>query len=407
MTVLLFVFSAGYIALTPPEMETLAKSVLSATVSAANIYFWKTSGYFEALTDSKPLLHTWSLAVEEQFYLLFPLLLMLVHRFSPRKYLKFIIVLLTVASFTASVIGTYENPKAAFYLPQTRAWEFLLGTILELGMIRPPSSELFRNMVSLTGLSLILYAAISFNDQTRFPGACALVPCLGAVCIIIAGTTGSNLVGRLLSTGPFVFIGLISYSLYLWHWPLLIFNNYEYFPGIHITKFWLFLVILIAASLSWRLVEQPFRVGPLKLPRLKLFTIAAMAMVLISVVSIMTIRSHGFSSRFTQDELRLAYYPQNGLSEGYWGMGCFASAQLASIYPSCFAQSSSKPNYLLIGDSHAAHLWYGLSTVFPNINFSQATASECKPLLTSRTSSDAFCRNLLIQSSMNFYLTTV
>jgi peptidoglycan/LPS O-acetylase OafA/YrhL len=395
IAILLFVFVVGYFAATPPEMVNLAKSTLSATFSVANIYFWKNSGYFEALSASKPLLHTWSLAVEEQFYLFFPVFLLLVHRFLG-KYLKATVALLAIASFVASVIGTYVNPTAAFYLPQTRAWELLMGTMVALGIIRPPSSQLSRNLVAFAGLGLILFAATRYTDTIRFPGAHALVPCLGAACIIVADTTGHSLVGRLLSTRPFVFVGLISYSLYLWHWPLLLIDRYEYFPGIHLAKPWLLLVMLIAATLSWRFVEQPFRVGPLKLPRPQLFATSAVTVVLISAASIWAIASHGFPSRFTEEELRLAYYPQTGPTAAQWGNGCFASVDLASVHPSCFAESATQPNYLLFGDSHAAHLWYGLSTVFPDIHFLEATASSCRPLLLSiRSSQDAFCRRLV------------
>jgi peptidoglycan/LPS O-acetylase OafA/YrhL len=395
MGILIFVCVVGYFAFTPPELVNLAKSALSATFSAANIYFWKNSGYFEALSASKPLLHTWSLAVEEQFYLFFPLFLLLLHRFV-RKYLKAVIVLLAIASFVASVIGTYMNPTGAFYLPQYRAWELLTGTVLALDIIRPPSSKLSRNLIAFAGLGLILFAAIRYTDSVRFPGAHALVPCLGAACIIVADTTGHSLVGRLLSKKPIVFIGLISYSLYLWHWPLLLIDRYEYFPGIHLAKPWLLLVMLIAATLSWRFVEQPFRVGPLRLPRPQLFATSAATVVLISAACIWAIASHGFPSRLTEEEVGLAYYPQTGPTTAQWGNGCFASATLASIYPSCLAESPNRPNYLLFGDSHAAHLWYGLSTIFPGVHFMEATASNCKPLLsTVRNSQDAFCRKLV------------
>jgi peptidoglycan/LPS O-acetylase OafA/YrhL len=393
VAVLLFVSVIGYFALTPPELVNLAKSLLAATFSGANIYFWRNSSYFAEPSLLEPLLHTWSLAVEEQFYLVFPLLLLLLHRFL-RNHLKLAIVLLTLSSFVASVIGTHHDPTGTFYLAHTRAWELLLGTLVALGVVRPPTSNRSRNIVASAGLALIAIAAFFYTSATMFPGAAALPPCLGAAMIIAAGINGSSLVGRLLSAKPAVFLGLISYSLYLWHWPLLLINRYEYFPDVQVSKPLLFLIMLIAATLSWRFVEQPFRAGSLRLPRHQLFAAAAAATIVLSALSITAIRYQGFPRRFTTEELSLADYLLNGAAHSQWGGGCFAYTD----YPfdsSCLADSSSQTNYLLFGDSHAAHLWYGLTTAFPEIHFPEATVSSCKPLLTNLISGDPICKQLV------------
>jgi peptidoglycan/LPS O-acetylase OafA/YrhL len=392
--VLVFVFVVGYFALLPYEMKELGQSILAALFSAANIFFWKSSSYFQAPALSKPLLHTWSLAVEEQFYVVFPLLLLLLHRL-PRRYLKLAILLMAIASFAASATGVYTHPGATFYLPHTRAWELLLGTILALEMVPAPRSSLARNLTSLTGLALILVAAFVFTGTTPFPGAAALLPCLGAALIIAAGVTGSSVIGKVLATPPFVFVGLISYSLYLWHWPLLLVNKFEYFRQIHLSKTWLFAVMILVATLSWRFVEQPFRSGALKLPRKQLFAAAALAVAIVGGFSAWAVKSNGIPARFSPDVLALAQYTQGGWTDSQWHSGCFAFVPVTSIQPYCLVPTPGRPNLLLFGDSHAAHLGYGLTTVFPESHLLEATASNCKPLLASRNSPNAFCREII------------
>jgi len=394
IAVLIFTFIAGYFALLPNEMKELGQSILAATFSAANIYFWRNSGYFQAPALSKPLLHTWSLAVEEQFYVVFPILLLLLHRFALRR-IKLVILLLAVGSFMASAVEVYGRPGSTFYLLPTRAWELLLGTILALDIVPCPRSKLSRNATALTGLALILIAAFVFTSQTSFPGSAALLPCLGAALVIASGVTGTSAVGRLLSTPPFVFIGLISYSLYLWHWPLLLINKFEYFHQIHLSDPWLFLAMLVAATLSWRFIEQPFRSGALKLPRKQLFAAAGVSVAITSALSAWAILSGGIPGRFSPDLLALAHYSEGGWTESQWTGQCFAYAAFPSIAPQCLEPASERPHFLLFGDSHAAHLSYGLTTAFPEIEFSQAAASNCKPLLTSRNSPDAFCRQIV------------
>jgi hypothetical protein len=380
----------------------LAKSELAAIFSVANVYFWKSSGYFDQPSFSKPLLHTWSLAVEEQFYFLFPLLLLGVRRFLPKR-LKATLLLLSAASFVASVIGVHSSPAAAFFLPQTRAWEFLTGVLVALEIVPVASSKLLRNLASLAGLLLIGYAAV-YTDSARFPGAAAISPCLGAALVIYAGIGGSSAAGDLLSTRPAVFIGLISYSLYLWHWPLLLMNDYEYFPGVHLSKTRVLVVILAISALSWRFIEQPFRSGPLTLGRRRLFEAACAAVVVISAVCIFAVSSHGLPARLSPADLEIAQYPETALVGVQWGNGCFAQEQ-RFIQPTCFVLASDRPNYLLFGDSHAADLWLGLTKEFPHIHFVEATAAGCRPLLINLDSGDPVCRQL-VDFVFNHFLPT-
>ena len=254
---------AGCYYMLPSQLFALAKSLLAATFSVSNFYFLSTAGYF-ANNATKPLLHTWSLAVEEQFYILFPLFLLLLKRFFPRR-LKAAIVLVAAASFLVSVWTVHTSPTAAFYLPATRAWELLFGAMLSVDLFPPVHSTVGRNLLSAVGLLAILVCGFTYTSRVPFPGAAALVPCLGAAFIIAAGQTGTSLVGRLLSLKPVVFIGLISYSLYLWHWPIILFQHLSMHQprdaSNHTIKGTILIVSLVIATVSWRFIETPFRPG--------------------------------------------------------------------------------------------------------------------------------------------------
>ena len=224
----LFAMLAGFsvlaaVYLLPTELVNYAKSLLAATASASNFYFWQHSGYFDAPL-SQPLLHTWSLAVEEQFYLTFPLFLVVVRKVFPDK-LRTAVVALFAMSLIASAVVVARNQSAAFYMPYTRAWELLLGTLLSLGMFPRMNSWLQRNAATIAGLAMIAFSVVFYSERTLFPGLSALVPCVGSALIIGAGETGPSVVSRFLSWRPMVFIGLISYSLYLWHWPIVVLQH--------------------------------------------------------------------------------------------------------------------------------------------------------------------------------------
>ena len=183
-------------------------------------------GYFAVPPDSLPLLHTWSLAIEEQFYIVFPLLLSLVIAFGRRVWIG-LIAALFVLSLAASIWVTRVNPDAAFYLAPMRVWELMLGALLAARLLPRIGSPAVREMLALAGIALIAYAVFGFSPATPFPGSAALIPCLGAALVIYAGEDdGTTLAGKVLSLWPLVFVGLVSYPLYLWHWPLLMFARY-------------------------------------------------------------------------------------------------------------------------------------------------------------------------------------
>ncbi|HLJ53223.1 MAG TPA: acyltransferase family protein [Rhizomicrobium sp.] len=257
-TVVAATLAVGVVVFFPRDLLRLAESAIATALFASNFDFWLRSGYFDVGADLKPLLHTWSLAVEEQFYLVFPALLRLLHT-RQRRSLLGLVAALAIVSFGLSLWAVAEHPSAAFYLAPYRTWELMLGAILALGEFPSPKSPLSADAWSLLGLAAIAWAVFSFTAATSFPGANALFPCLGAAALIYAGTTRGT-IWRVLASRPLVFVGLISYSLYLWHWPIHVYSTYVSRAATD----WTWTLALIALSvglaiLSWRFVEQPFR----------------------------------------------------------------------------------------------------------------------------------------------------
>jgi peptidoglycan/LPS O-acetylase OafA/YrhL len=389
--------------LLPSELVDYGKSLLAATFSFSNVLFLHQEGYFNAPAATKPLLHTWSLAVEEQFYVFLPLFLMGVRKYFPTRQ-RLLIVVLALLSFAVSAIGAFRAHDAAFYLAHTRAWELLLGTMLVLDIFPTISTALLRNLASLSGVILILIAGLLFTPATPFPGAAALLPCVGTALIIAAGKSGESIVGRALSLRPMVFIGMISYSLYLWHWPLIVFQGTDgllirgFSP--RVTKLALILASFAVATLSWRFVEQPFR-DRRQLSRTMIFRVASVAAAILLAVGTIVVVSNGLPTRYPAAAVNVASFLDNtdAKTDAQYRVGtCFLTSKdsYKDFNPSiCLQQDAHKRNDLLLGDSHAAQLWYGLSATFKDINLMQATASGCKPTLDQSHSVEEKCSRLM------------
>lgn len=258
--IVLFCIPVSYFVLPPDQMEDFSKSVLAVATFSSNILFWRESGYFDTAAEMKPLLHTWSLAVEEQFYIFFPLILMVAWRFG-----KKVVVWLMIAGFVISLgmaeWASYNKPMAGFYLLPPRGWELLIGSFaafyLQKGPVTTPSWV--NNIASVLGIALVVFAIVAYDHRTPFPGLYALAPTVGTVLIILFALKGT-LAHRILTFSPFVGIGLISYSAYLWHQPFLAFArvagwNMEQalLPAL------LSVLSFVAAYFSWKYVETPFR----------------------------------------------------------------------------------------------------------------------------------------------------
>ena len=411
LLVMLFVtFLAAWKLLLPDEFVDYSKSLLSAVFSVSNFYFWKHSDYFAE--TQLPLQHTWSLAIEEQFYLLFPAFLLILRKYTPRLF-RGAIVAIAVASFLLSVATIARFPEATFYLIPTRAWELLMGSLLAVDIFPRPSRNSICQLLSALGLALILAAGFFYSPATPFPGPTALLPCLGSVLIIGANDGKQTLVRRLLSTRPFVGLGLISYSLYLWHWPVIIFKRFDVslsfgrfasrlMPNLTPSQAatidsiaFTLVVSIVAAIVSWRFVEQPFRFGSMRLRRSKLFLCATVASAFLAAVSVPIICLHGLPDRFSKRALKVASGVET--HKEYRRGTCFLASNdhASTISDTCVQLDPLKQNMLLIGDSHAAQLYHGLSVQFPSIHFLQATATGCKGVIGSRFGETPKCRSIM------------
>ena len=398
----------AYFYLLPSEMKDFAKSLLSAAFSSANIFFWAKSGYFDTSADTQPLLHTWSLAVEEQFYLVFPLLIMAIQKWAPKR-MKLFVVLLALTSLVIGSIQVFASPSSAFYLPFSRAWELLLGTLLFLKVFPEFERRWSREVAAASGLALILAAGLFYSPKTPFPGLSALLPCVGTALIIAAGTHSTTFVGKLLSTKLMVGLGLISYSLYLWHWPILVFQRLGALlingASAHVTQAVIFAAAVGISYLSWRFIEEPFRRNNPPIPRRVLFSATGISMLAVSALAFLILQTGGFPNRYSKEAVRVAQYLDYNAQGEYRQGKCFiTSGNTASDFDAsvCLAERSDERNVLLIGDSHAAQLWWGLSKTYDRINFMQATASGCLPTLEQATRSNPNCVSLMDHIFSNF-----
>ncbi len=253
--------AVAWLLLTPADLRRFGESIFATTVFASNVLFWLQSGYFAAPLESRPLLHTWSLAVEEQFYLVYPIGLGLIFWLLPSRVIA-ITLALAVLSFGLNVALVETHPNFAFFQLPTRAWELCIGAVLAMSALSSPRTMGASELAGLLGIGLICCAVFGFSKNTVFPGFAALVPTMGAAAIIWAGRSKCGTITRLLSYRPFVLIGKASYSLYLWHFPLLSFAAYMRVDGLSLElRFALVALSTILAFASWIYVEQPIRRG--------------------------------------------------------------------------------------------------------------------------------------------------
>jgi len=289
---------AGYFLLLPNHYNDAGKSMVWAALNVSNIYFYLDSGYFAGAAHLKPLLHTWSLAVEEQFYIFFPWIMILASRWRHGFILTLMVVM--AASFMACVYYIGIDRDATFYLLPFRAWELGIGALLALNVLPVVRNRYLAETLVWAGLCLILLAIFTYTKQTEFPGIHAVPPCLGAL-FILWGTTGSNTVGaKLLKLKPMVFVGLISYPLYLWHWPVLVLFQHTQVQPLHAWQAMSAIGLsVLLAYLSYRYVETPFRKGGKTYKLWKVLVCGVCSMALIGALGFGIAIKDGFPNRYS------------------------------------------------------------------------------------------------------------
>jgi len=357
--VLLFCLIAGPLLMRPWDLADLGRSMKYALGSVSNIFFSRvTTDYFGADVETMPLLHTWSLGVEEQFYIVIPLLMLLLARGPQRDRMRrTVFITVAVASLAWSAWLVQRDRSLCFYLLPSRAWELALGGILAL-FPAPAMPAAARNILSAAGLLMILASIGFYSAATPFPGPSALLPCAGTALVIFAGTGGANAAGRLLGSRPFVFVGLISYSLYLWHWPLFTLATHlklrsDSWPA------WITpaLVVLsfVLGWLSWRFVETPFRRRE-RWSRRGIFRFSLAGLLVLFACAMVVQKTNLFFKMLPPEANRIAAFR---LSKNPLADEGFSDSAVARS-PYIYGDRSVPSRMALWGDSHANALAYTL-----------------------------------------------
>lgn len=354
--VLLACLLMGWVVLTPSEYEQLGKHVVAGAGFISNIIFWKESGYFDNAADTKPLLHLWSLGIEEQFYIVWPLFLAFFWRYTRHFGWAMLAVLGTSLAYSVWVVR--HDAVADFYSPLTRFWELALGAGLAyMAAHKTAVSVTGRSFISLIGLSLILGAAFFLDPSFAFPGAWALLPTLGAACLIYAGED-TWLNRQVLSHRLMMWVGLISYPLYLWHWPLLSLARImeSGTPSVAV-RFWLIVASFFLAWLTYQFIERPVRARS----RSRIIvTMLCLTMLLLATAGLIVKKLDGFKSRQFSMLNGESATMVLGADRGRLLHECGIDEPQKSIFQYCLRSSSVEPHYALLGDSKGEALFYGL-----------------------------------------------
>jgi peptidoglycan/LPS O-acetylase OafA/YrhL len=373
----------GCVLLLPNQLRDLGRSAAATSVFGSNVYFYLTSDYFAAASDAKPLVHTWSLAVEEQFYLLYPVLLWSLRGLSRRR-LAQVIAGLAFVSFAAGGWLATSYPSAAFFLLPARIWELSLGALVALGAVPTIANRSIRAALCVLAIGVIAASCVAISSGWPFPVPFALPPAVAAAVLLAYGGEGPT--ARLLGAWPLRTVGLISYSAYLWHRPIIAFYQIRHGSTLApVETVGLFCASLGAAWLSFALVERPasrrWRSRSGLVPH-------AVAVVLLAAMAIA-----GLTIAARADDIR-PLSPRQALAASYLGWDsteagkrqfstdrCFALPTGRGFSPDCLRLSATRPNIALFGDSHGAHFSQALHMLLPSANIVQATAAGCRPLL--------------------------
>jgi peptidoglycan/LPS O-acetylase OafA/YrhL len=359
--VLFFSAAAACVLLAPQDLTSFGRSLVATTLFVSNVHFWHTAqplGYFSNKSVSEALLHTWSLAVEEQFYLAFPIVLVILFRWTG-KWTNVSLLLLSAASFGLNVWCTYHKPIAAFYFAAPRAWELLIGALLANRAFPALRHRSTREAAAALGLVLIITAIFTLSPAAPFPGFSALLPCLGAWFIVYAGESGASATKTLLSFRPLVFIGVISYSLYLWHWPFLVFSRYFVAGELSSAETTLVLVTsAVIAFLSFEFIERPFRGTASCMTRNQVFRFALAASLLSTGVGITAWITQGLPQRYSAQTHQLI--AENAERETDYDDSCANwRTQIHNINDIrfCSLGTDSPRKIMFWGDSHVEQLY--------------------------------------------------
>jgi peptidoglycan/LPS O-acetylase OafA/YrhL len=371
--VLIASLAAGYQLMLVPDLTSLCKNAVASALFSANLMLLSETGYFDIDAHLKPLLHLWSLGIEEQFYLVWPWLLLAVPR---RWFVRFVVVVL-VTSYALNILLIHDYPSATFYLPVTRAWELMAGALV--ARWQPAGTR--RGLLAAAGAIAIGVSLFWFNARTVFPGWAAALPVGGTMLLIWSKESLFN--RTILANRAAVNIGLISYPLYLWHWPLLVFAQI-WRAGVPLTDFQKLSILALALALSWltyQFVEKPIRFG-------KRRAVAGLVAAMASIACVITFPALGFMPPPPEPIRQLVTLPPNGA--GWRIHECMLlDADTQDFSKDC--AETRRPLVLVWGDSTAAALIPGFRALQTKQDFglAQYTVSSCRPyLMKIETTSD-------------------
>lgn len=379
------------------ELVALAKQVVAGAAFVANIAMWRETGYFNTASALKPLLHLWSLGVEEQYYIVWPLLVAALYRRTHR--ILAIVVTLLLGSFAVNVALVDGHAAASFYLPFSRFWELMVGSLLAHMALQTPARPLpdwLRESLAAAGLALIAASIMLLHQDLHFPGWWALAPTIGTLFVILAGPA-AWLNQRVLASRPLVFCGLISYPLYLWHWPLLSFLRIH--QGSEPSRPLVAAAVVASLLLAWstyRWIERPLRFGGNPRRATTFLAVAMLGTAGVASALTMVTPQRPRDRYVAYFEPTLDYVYKAGIDKRFRTECNFvdlSNSARDSIDPRCYTPSTGARRVLLWGDSHAQHLSFGLLAALPgDVELLQVATSRCRPTIRPDTSPEPACR---------------
>ncbi len=373
----------AYLWMIPFELKAFSDSLISIIFFSSNVYFWQDSEYFSAAAELKPLLHTWSLSVEEQYYVIFPIFLLLLKKFKHSTLLLSILILSLLSLLLSEYASTHFS-TANFYLLPTRVWELGMGALLAIVLSQNTpfitSKSSFDQAGSILGVAGILFSILYFDNTTPFPGFWALIPVFSTL-LIITFASPENLTGKLLGSKLLVGIGLISYSTYLWHQPLFAFTRIR-MAGPPTTGIYLLLIFisLLLGYFTWRFIETPFR-NKKCISRKQLFSSAT---VFASFLFALSLSAHFKSGIFNEKQLQAAEMQKWSKDYNPRAPECHGEPSFyISPEDACTYNPSAKKKIAIWGDSHALGLAHILAKTLnkQNYDLTQFTYSACMPTI--------------------------
>lgn len=346
--------------LLPTDLRAYGKSLVAAATFLPNVFFYRETGYFSTAAITKPLLHTWSLGVEEQFYLFFPMLMAFAVRVGS-KFTAGALVITTLVSIAGAQWLLSVDPAGSFYWLPARAWELTLGAVLALPCLRELRIEVcVRRVLGALAVAALIAPLFLYSERTAFPGLAALPPCLGTAWFLWSGGSAANgSAPRWLTARLPVAVGRISYSLYLWHWPVFMFLAYYLASDIPVPlRLAALLLVFVLAMLSWRFVERPIRVGSARAPAV--FCGAFLGSALLVGVGIVLWRSNGIPARLSAETRVIASAADDFLQD--WGVCVPGNNKVWPGVPYCsIGAPGARETFLIWGDSHVRALHDGAS----------------------------------------------